>query len=120
MQIRQKQTLQTSSFLHERISIKHRSFSRESLQLKMASFATSNKSDSDTPCARECKSQQDILVECVESIRRANEDNAVNSEDGMSSHDGRPSSCLTVAVEAWAQCCADANRKALSDTPNAD
>jgi len=66
-------------------------------------------------CSVQCKTYQQVLVECVDSIRAANSSNSrtssTNDSDGDEVEESKVETptCLPVAVSEWTKCCTEAN-----------
>lgn len=72
--------------------------------------------ESKSPCEIQCQIQRVALADCVDVLRRARERQQTDDNDeSAASPSESASSCLRPAVEAWTQCCADANREAGFD-----
>ena len=57
--------------------------------------------DGPSACETQCKSQQDALISCMDSIRDAKENG--------SSTDEKANACLAPSVASWTACCSKAN-----------
>lgn len=74
--------------------------------IENSKYISSNEVNEPSACETRCQTQQAALVSCMESIRQQQHHN--NEESPA----GERNKCLSPAVAAWTECCANANNEA--------
>ena len=79
--------------------------------------------DNKTKCEENCKSEQEALVSCLNSIRDASEISPQSHDSDESPKSSNPqteNSCLLRMVSSWTECCSKANHQELLDAQDID